>query len=821
MKGKLKKRLAGILVVGLFFTSNTSLITMADINAREINMEIENDESLDMNVSDTLEEDEVQITEDETMSDNYSENGDVDIENSNLFDDGSFLGNLTDEDVNEVGRVNGTNNFNTNYSLTGNGAEDIVRVALAQNGRTGGQLGYSAEEWCADFVMDCAIKAGQTDAIPNIAANANCNNLKNSILSHGGVSSINAPARGDICFWPNGTHVGIVVNVSGNTIYTIEGNTENSNNSLSKVNQHTLNKSVFSNIVRPKYQNSVSDDNPLGSLDSAVGQENSIYVSGWAYDPSNPSASIQVHVYVDNPGDPAAGSEGHVIYANKERGDVNTAFGISGQHGYQETIKTAKTGRHQLYIYAINIGNGRDTLLGTPIVDITNDNPKTNLDFASGGDRRVTVKGWAFDPNTPNESIQIHVYVGGPAGSEADSYGITTDVYREDVNKIYGISGNHGFEATIKVAKIGRQTLYVYAINKGAGSNILLGTQEVNITNDNPITALDFAKGGNESITVRGWAFDPNTPDESVTIHIYIGGPAGSGAEFHKITADDYREDVNKTYGISGKHGFHSTINVSASGKQTIYLYAINKGPGYNPLIGSPTVQIHGVADHKWDSGKITKVATCTETGIKTYTCTICKKTKTSVIAKTAHTIVKDAAVVATCEKPGWTEGSHCSMCHEITKVQTEIPAKGHSWSSWVKIKDATVSAPEQQKRSCTVCKLAQTRLYGTKLTVTPTPKPSTDRLPDKKPASSKPGVVKTTAIKGVPGKITMKKGSRKIIKAKIVPSKSTEKITYTSANKKIVTVTGKGMIKAKKRGKTKIIVKSGKKKKIINITVK
>ena len=44
----------------------------------------------------------------------------------------------------------------------------------------------------------------------------------------------------------------------------------------------------------------------------------------------------------------------------------------------------------------------------------------------------------------------------------------------------------------------------------------------IEITNDNPITALDFAEGGNESITVRGWAFDPNTPDESVTIHIYM-----------------------------------------------------------------------------------------------------------------------------------------------------------------------------------------------------------------------------------------------------------------------------------------------------------
>lgn len=203
MKGKLKKWFTGIVVWGIFFTSSTSLITMADINAREINMEMDNDESLHMNASDTSVEDEVQLTEDKTISDNHSENDDISIENSNLFDDGSFLGDLTDEDVNEVGRVNGTNNFNTNYSLTGNGAEDMVRVALAQNGRTGGQLGYSAEEWCADFVMDCAIKAGQTDAIPNIAANANCNNLKNSILSHGGFSSINAPARGDICFWPD------------------------------------------------------------------------------------------------------------------------------------------------------------------------------------------------------------------------------------------------------------------------------------------------------------------------------------------------------------------------------------------------------------------------------------------------------------------------------------------------------------------------------------------------------------------------------------------------------------------------------------------
>lgn len=36
---------------------------------------------------------------------------------------------------------------------------------------------------------------------------------------------------------------------------------------------------------------------------------------------------------------------------------------------------------------------------------------------------------------------------------------------------------------------------------------------------------------------------------------------------------------------------------------------------------------------HKWDSGVVTKQPTATETGIKTYTCTVCKETKTEVVS--------------------------------------------------------------------------------------------------------------------------------------------------------------------------------------------
>lgn len=41
------------------------------------------------------------------------------------------------------------------------------------------------------------------------------------------------------------------------------------------------------------------------------------------------------------------------------------------------------------------------------------------------------------------------------------------------------------------------------------------------------------------------------------------------------------------------------------------------------------TVKANG---HKWDAGKVTKEPTTTETGVKTYTCSVCKATKTEVI---------------------------------------------------------------------------------------------------------------------------------------------------------------------------------------------
>ena len=79
---------------------------------------------------------------------------------------------------------------------------------------------------------------------------------------------------------------------------------------------------------------------------------------------------------------------------------------------------------------------------------------------------------------------------------------------------------------------------------------------------------------------------------------------------------------------------------------------------------------------------------------------------------------------------------------------------------------------------------------------------------------------VKTTKIKGLTSKLTLRKGKTTTLKPVLVPFTSAEKITYTSSDKKVVTVSNRGVIKAQKAGKARITVRSGRKKYIVTVTV-
>ena len=286
---------------------------------------------------------------------------------------------------------------------------------------------------------------------------------------------------------------------------------------------------------------------------------------------------------------------------------------------------------------------------------------------------------------------------------------------------------------------------------------------------------------------------------------------------------------------------------------------------------------------HKWNTGEITKEATCEEKGEKTYTCANCGNTTTEEIPVTGHTEVKDKAVEATCEKDGLTEGSHCSVCKKVLKAQETIPSTGHKFGAWKTTHPADVFSVEKQSRSCSECGKEEEREVGSKLEKTITVSVSSFPLKMKQKtkvlkvtgladgdsivswkssntkivkvsgksngtstitAGKKTGkarititlksglkkvitvsvqknTVKTKKISGVSKNLKLKRKQKVILHPVIAPLTSAQKITYKSNNTKIVTVNSKGQITAKKKGTAVITVKSGNKTTKCKVTVK
>ena len=116
-------------------------------------------------------------------------------------------------------------------------------------------------------------------------------------------------------------------------------------------------------------------------------------------------------------------------------------------------------------------------------------------------------------------------------------------------------------------------------------------------------------------------------------------------------------------------------INGISEGDTTISasLYGLTSGK-------TAAVKVHDCKNH-WDNGKITTDPTCTETGTKQYTCTICGETRTEEVAASGHDYSAEWTVdkKAGCEAAG-SKSHHCTRC-DSRRDETEIPAAGHTWN--------------------------------------------------------------------------------------------------------------------------------------------
>lgn len=104
-----------------------------------------------------------------------------------------------------------------------------------------------------------------------------------------------------------------------------------------------------------------------------------------------------------------------------------------------------------------------------------------------------------------------------------------------------------------------------------------------------PFGFLDAAAGGSGTVGVSGWVIDPDLSRTPTTVHVYVGGPAGSGAPGYSLPADTLRPDVAAAYPYTGtNHGYGATITTPVRGTNIpVYVYGIDIGGSHtsNPLL--------------------------------------------------------------------------------------------------------------------------------------------------------------------------------------------------------------------------------------------
>ena len=159
-------------------------------------------------------------------------------------------------------------------------------------------------------------------------------------------------------------------------------------------------------------------------------------------------------------------------------------------------------------------------------------------------------------------------------------------------------------------------------------------------SNNLPNLCVDVVQGWQNHIYVKGWAFDPDTPNAKVAVHVYINN------ECHEVIADKYHDqELDDTFHCGTDHGFALDIPTDQTGEVNVSFYAIDEQDANQ----------HSEPSDSYSSYKNpTKVTiTSDKTG---PTITNAKVTNVDSTGYTVTCTVTDASGVNRVQFPTWTE---------------------------------------------------------------------------------------------------------------------------------------------------------------------
>ena len=265
----------------------------------------------------------------------------------------------------------------------------------------------------------------------------------------------------------------------------------------------------------------------------------------------------------------------------------------------------------------------------------------------------------------------------------------------------------------------------------------------------------------------------------------------------HTYSYSSYYEEKGKAYG----HAF-------STWKVTKEATCASEGSEERTCARCKEVEkrtIPATGEHSYDSWKTTRESTVLNMGQQERICSVCKKKETKSIAKLKATI-----------------SLNVSGTIPLKTKQTFTPkvtmGKGDKVASWKSSNKKVVSVGRNGKIKG--LKAGKTATITVQL-ASGLKKSFKVKVQKKNVATKSLKVVNVSTGKKVSSKVSLKRKQTLKLATTVSPITSKEKVKYSSSNKKVVSVSSKGVIKAKKKGKATITVKTGKKTYKIKVTVK
>ena len=300
------------------------------------------------------------------------------------------------------------------------------------------------------------------------------------------------------------------------------------------------------------------------------------------------------------------------------------------------------------------------------------------------------------------------------AGVDADGNSIY--LTKADLEKIIGEDGTGKITYRIKDKTTGEYTLQYVVHGKDGCIWVLDEDQSVASTcttkgkvvyvcklEDGAVNAAcHYGDDGTNTRTIE-LELAEHTWDDGVITTDPTCTTAGKKVKHCKNAPDEESHDFVETIAVDPTNHVH----IKVDGKQD----ATCGKPGYtgntvcedcNETIATGE-DIPATGNHSWNAGEVTKEATCTEAGEKTYTCTVCSETKTEAVDALDHEWnVWHVTKKATCKEEGKIQ-RECQRagCTEVETQPIQADPDAHAWDEWTITKKATCTEDGVETREC------------------------------------------------------------------------------------------------------------------------